>query len=282
MIQITPLLIIPFLVWVIAQGIKFSLALVRGEFDLRYLFASGGMPSVHSAVVCSLATVALIEQGLMSPVFGLAAVYAGIVMYDSFGVRRATGEQAHALNKLLDELTDRGTITDRAHYGKLREVLGHKPEEVIIGAVLGVVAAVAMEYNKVSPYLSFLADQPFRYELIFYAIFSAVLLLSGVAALVGQRKKRSERSKVIKRLGSLNIVAGITLAFLAVGQYERINILSGRGLAWLLLGSWLAWNAIYIFKNAKILRQPPVVDDSEERKAKWLKKAKRTHKKSKG
>lgn len=281
MIQVTPLLIIPFLVWVVAQGIKFSLALVRGEFDLRYLFASGGMPSVHSAVVCSLATVAFIEGGATSAIFGIAAVYAGIVMYDSFGVRRSTGEQAHALNKLLDELTERGSIADRARYGKLREVLGHKPTEVIAGAILGVVGAAAMEYNKVSPYLSFLAAQPYRYELAFYAVFSAVLLLSGVAAWFGQRKKRSERAKVIRRLGYLNILSGVTLAFLAGSQYEKISLLSGRGLAWLVLVAWLAWSAIYIIMNAKALRQPQQQDEGQQRREKWLKKAKRTTKKKK-
>lgn len=281
MIQVTPLLIIPFLVWVIAQGIKFSLALVRGEFDLRYLFASGGMPSVHSAVVCSLATVAFIEGGANSAIFGLAAVYAGIVMYDSFGVRRAAGEQAHALNTLLEELTDRGSIADRARYGKLREVLGHKPAEVIAGAVLGVAAAAAMEYNKVSPYLSFLAAQPYRYELTFYAIFSGVLILSGLAAWVGQRKKRSARAKVIRRLGYLNITAGVMLVLLAGSQYEQIAIASGRGLAWLVLVAWLAWSGIYIFKNSKVLRQGEIKDPSLERKDKWLKKAKRKTKKKK-
>ena len=281
MIQVTPLLVIPFLVWVIAQGIKFSLALVRGEFDLRYLFASGGMPSVHSAVVCSLATVAFIESGANSAVFGLAAVYAGIVMYDSFGVRRSAGEQAHALNTLLEELTERGSIADRARYGKLREVLGHKPTEVAAGAVLGVVAASAMEYNKVSPYLSFLAAQPYRYELYFYAIVSGVLLLSGVAAWVGQRKKRSARAKVIRRLGYLNLVSGAALALLALCQYEQIAIASGRGLAWLVLAAWLAWSGIYIFKNSKVLRQAEVKDPNLERKDKWLTKAKRTKKKKK-
>ncbi len=281
MIQITPLLIIPFLVWVIAQGIKFSLALVRGEFDLRYLFASGGMPSVHSAVVCSLATVAFIEGGATSAIFGLAAVYAGIVMYDSFGVRRAAGEQAHALNTLLQELTDRGSIGDRAHYGRLREVLGHKPAEVVAGAILGVVAAMAMEYNKVSPYLSFLASQPYRYELYFYAIFSAMLLLSGAAAWIGQRKKRSARAKVIRRLGYLNITTGGMLLALAGSQYEQISIASGRGLAWLVLLAWLSWSGIYIFKNSKVLRQAEVKDPGLERKDKWLKKAQKTKKRKK-
>ncbi len=281
MIHITPLLVIPFLVWVIAQGIKFSLALVRGEFDLRYLFASGGMPSVHSAVVCSLATAAFIESGADSAVFGLAAVYAGIVMYDSFGVRRAAGEQAHALNTLLEELTDRGSIADRARYGKLREVLGHKPTEVVAGALLGIVAACAMEYNKVSPYLSFLAAQPYRYELYFYAIASGVLVLSGLAAWAGQRKKRSARAKVIRRLGYLNLVSGFGLAGLVLCQYEQIAIASGRGLAWLVLAAWLAWSGIYIFKNARVLRQGEVKDPNLERKDKWLKKAKRSKKKKK-
>ena len=281
MIHITPLLVIPFLVWVIAQGIKFSLAIVRGEFDLRYLFASGGMPSVHSAVVCSLATAAFIESGADSAVFGLAAVYAGIVMYDSFGVRRAAGEQAHALNTLLEELTDRGSIADRARYGKLREVLGHKPTEVVAGALLGIVAACAMEYNKVSPYLSFLAAQPYRYELYFYAIASGVLVLSGLAAWAGQRKKRSARAKVIRRLGYLNLVSGFGLAGLVLCQYEQIAIASGRGLAWLVLAAWLAWSGIYIFKNARVLRQGEVKDPNLERKDKWLKKAKRSKKKKK-
>jgi acid phosphatase family membrane protein YuiD len=281
MIQVTPLLIIPFLVWVMAQGIKFSLALVRGEFDLRYLFASGGMPSVHSAVVCSLATVAFIEGGATSAMFGIAAVYAGIVMYDSFGVRRSTGEQAHALNKLLDELTERGSIADRTRYGKLREVLGHKPTEVIAGALLGVVGAMAMEYNKVSPYLSFLAAQPYRYELAFYAIFSAVLVVSGAAAWIGQRKKRSARAKVIRRLGYLNLVIGVTLALLAGVQYEQISIASGRGLAWLVLVAWLAWSGVYIFNNSKVLRQGEIKDTTTERRDKWLTKAKRTKKKKK-
>ncbi len=281
MIQVTPLLIIPFLVWVMAQGIKFSLALVRGEFDLRYLFASGGMPSVHSAVVCSLATVAFIEGGAKSAIFGIAAVYAGIVMYDSFGVRRSTGEQAHALNKLLDELTERGSIADRARYGKLREVLGHKPTEVMAGALLGVVGAMAMEYNKVSPYLSFLAAQPYRYELAFYAIFSAVLVLSGIAAWVGQRKKRSARAKVVRRLGYLNLTIGVTLALLAGVQYEQISIASGRGLAWLVLAAWLAWSGIYIFKNNKVLRQGEIKDTTTERRDKWLTKARRTKNKKK-
>lgn len=281
MIQVTPLLIIPFLVWVMAQGIKFSLALVRGEFDLRYLFASGGMPSVHSAVVCSLATVAFIEGGAKSAIFGIAAVYAGIVMYDSFGVRRSTGEQAHALNKLLDELTERGSIADRARYGKLREVLGHKPTEVMAGALLGVVGAMAMEYNKVSPYLSFLAAQPYRYELAFYAVFSAVLVLSGIAAWVGQRKKRSARAKVVRRLGYLNLIIGVALALLAGLQYEQISIASGRGLAWLVLAAWLAWSGIYIFKNSKVLRQGEIKDTTTERRDKWLTKARRTKKKKK-
>jgi acid phosphatase family membrane protein YuiD len=101
------------------------------------------MPSVHSAVVSSLATYALLQGGPTNPLFGVTAVFAAIVIYDSFGVRRSAGDNAKALNKLIAELAETGGVRDRAAYGHLREILGHKPLEslscVILGIVMGVV-----------------------------------------------------------------------------------------------------------------------------------------------
>ena len=43
--------------WLVAQGIKVLLALiVTRKFEPSYIFASGGMPSSHSALVMGLAT----------------------------------------------------------------------------------------------------------------------------------------------------------------------------------------------------------------------------------
>ncbi len=52
------------------------------------------MPSSHSAVVTSLATMVGKSEGLNSPMFGIATIFAFVVMYDAAGVRRAAGKQA--------------------------------------------------------------------------------------------------------------------------------------------------------------------------------------------
>src|SRR6266571_1039037 len=97
-------IIVPLATWVIAQVAKFMLAALRGRIDFRLLYASGGMPSVHSAIVTSLATTSFLIDGPTSHIFGLTVVVAAIVIYDSFGVRRSSGEQTVALNMLLRSL----------------------------------------------------------------------------------------------------------------------------------------------------------------------------------
>ena len=89
--------------WLTAQVIKVLIALfITRKFDLERLIGSGGMPSSHSALVCGLATAVFIRHGFMSFEFAVAAVLALIVMYDAMGVRRAAGEQAKTLNKLVN------------------------------------------------------------------------------------------------------------------------------------------------------------------------------------
>ena len=79
--------------WFCAQIIKTVLTLIRyREFRAERLFGAGGMPSSHSALVCSI-TVAMAKLvGFDSPLFGLTFVFSMVVMYDAMGVRRAAGE----------------------------------------------------------------------------------------------------------------------------------------------------------------------------------------------
>lgn len=123
-----------FFAWLIAQLIKILLHLIAtGQFNLQLIKESGGMPSSHSATVCAICVSIGRTQGFDSPLFALAAVLAMIVMYDATGVRRATGEQGKVLIKLIDmmKLHDQLQTT-------LKEVLGHKPLEVLAGAVIGI------------------------------------------------------------------------------------------------------------------------------------------------
>jgi uncharacterized protein len=127
--------------WLIAQGIKVLVALViTRKFEPSYIFAAGGMPSSHSALVMGLATAVARVQGLGSVYFAVAAVFAGVVMYDAAGVRRAVSKQARILNLMMDDFFhERGLDVHR-----LGELIGHTPVEVFAGAALGIALGLVM------------------------------------------------------------------------------------------------------------------------------------------
>ena len=130
-----PALIYGVLTWFIAQGLKVLLLYVREHrVDLRLLTAAGGMPSSHSALVCSIAVAIAFREGLDSPLFALAAGVAGVVMYDAASIRRAAGHHASVLNQIIEELFQGHPISDK----ELKELLGHTPTQVVFGALLGI------------------------------------------------------------------------------------------------------------------------------------------------
>ncbi len=108
--------------------------------NLRHLVSAGGMPSAHSALVTALATGVAITEGLRSPLFAIALVFAAIVMYDAAGVRQAVSAQARILNRMLDEIF----VEQRFNEKRLRELIGHTPVEVFVGAVLGLLLALLL------------------------------------------------------------------------------------------------------------------------------------------
>jgi acid phosphatase family membrane protein YuiD len=134
-------LMITLIVWFCAQAIKVVIGVLRERrFNFRWFVGTGGMPSSHAAGVCALATTCGLIYGLEAPIFGLATVFALITMFDAQGVRRAAGNQAKILNKILDTMFAGGIVSE----GHLRELLGHTPFQVIIGALLGVTMAIVL------------------------------------------------------------------------------------------------------------------------------------------
>ena len=122
-----------------AQILKFFVHLIwKRKIDLRLFTTTGGMPSSHSAGVIGLSTTVGLICGFSSIEFAMAIGYALVVMYDAAGVRRAAGKQAACLNKIImdiykQELKEAG--------GRLKELLGHTPMQVLMGALFGVVYA---------------------------------------------------------------------------------------------------------------------------------------------
>lgn len=136
-----PVVLIPIFSWFIAQVTKVALDLKKiGRINVRRFVGSGGMPSSHTAFVTSLATVVAVQCGCASTEFGIAFAIAAIVMYDATGVRRAAGKQAEVLNTLIEESQRNGRLTNLDV--KLKELIGHTPMEVLVGAVLGIAIAL--------------------------------------------------------------------------------------------------------------------------------------------
>ncbi len=133
-------LIISVCAWLIAQMIKVFIGLIKKRrIDLRYFTSSGGMPSAHSATVCALATSVALVQGIDSVSFGISAILALIVMYDAAGLRRWVGKQSVVLNRIVEEIRFRRPVAELER--DLRELVGHTPFQVIVGALLGIVVA---------------------------------------------------------------------------------------------------------------------------------------------
>ncbi len=125
--------------WAIAQTIKVIIGVIQQKkFDFRWFVGTGGMPSSHATGASCLMTLMGFEYGFDSPYFALAAAFALVVMFDAQGVRQASGRQAHILNKIMDDIYWQGKIQE----GRLRELIGHTPFEVIMGFLLGVIIAV--------------------------------------------------------------------------------------------------------------------------------------------
>lgn len=127
-----------------AQVIKFFIFTIKSKkVNFKIFTTTGGMPSSHSAGVMGLATSVGIITGFDSIVFAISIGFALITMYDAAGVRRAAGKTAACLNRMMDDFYKHDV---QAIGGKLKELLGHTPFEVIMGALFGIAFAYFFHY----------------------------------------------------------------------------------------------------------------------------------------
>jgi acid phosphatase family membrane protein YuiD len=132
---------VPFLLWFGIQTFKVIYDLVTThKFNFKRIMGAGGMPSSHSAVVVGLATLIGKDVGVGSPLFAISVILAFVVMYDAAGIRRAAGKQAALLNKIIET----PGLTGMQVSERLVEVLGHTPKQVIVGALIGLIAGLIL------------------------------------------------------------------------------------------------------------------------------------------
>lgn len=134
-------LVIPFLVLIITQVFKtIYFSIKNKKLDLFTLLTTGGLPSSHSSLVSSLATIVLKVNGAGSAEFAIAVILAIIVMYDASGIRKAAGEHAKILNEMMEEKE----YYSSKEYKKLKELLGHTKLEVFIGLLTGIFLTIVL------------------------------------------------------------------------------------------------------------------------------------------
>ena len=128
----------------LAQALKIPIHFFKtGKWKPNLFFQTGGMPSSHSAGVSSLSTFIALRRGIPTIDFALSLVYGLIVMYDAQGIRRQTGEltlKVNDMGELMDKVHSEESIQfEEKPPKKLKEMLGHEPEEVLGGALLGII-----------------------------------------------------------------------------------------------------------------------------------------------
>lgn len=123
--------IVPFAAWLVAGSIKFiinSISLGQPAFgQIGY----GGLPSNHSAIVSSVATLVAIREGLNHPAFAVALALAFIVILDANSLRRQVGKHAELINRMNNEEPQ----------APLRERMGHSRMEIAAGILVGIFTA---------------------------------------------------------------------------------------------------------------------------------------------
>lgn len=120
-------LITPFLAWLVCGLTKFAINSIKAKRLAFDLIGYGGMPSNHSAIVSSMASLIALKEGVDSPAFGVAITLAFIVILDASSLRKQVGMHAQAINQL-----------DNNQVKRLRERIGHDRCEIIVGILIGI------------------------------------------------------------------------------------------------------------------------------------------------
>jgi acid phosphatase family membrane protein YuiD len=131
---------------IVTQLVKIPIHYIQHRvWDFHKVLDAGGMPSSHAAGVTALTLALSYVVGPQSPIFATAVVFSAIVMYDAGGIRRHAGEHAVLLNRLAMEIAQSGLsvqASDTEEGERLKEILGHEPREVALGALLGIIIGI--------------------------------------------------------------------------------------------------------------------------------------------
>ena len=133
------MVLIPLAVGIFVQILKFVLYTAKHGLKWEYIFTHGHMPSAHTAFVISAVTSVGYYAGTTSGAFAIAVLFAVIIIDDALRLRMYLGDQGRYLNMLISELP-----VDKRKFPRLKERVGHRLSEVIIGGFIGFALSLAL------------------------------------------------------------------------------------------------------------------------------------------
>lgn len=127
-------LITPFFAWLVCGITKFVVNSIKARRLAFDLIGYGGMPSNHSAIVSSMASLIAFKEGIDTTAFGVAITLAFIVILDANSLRKKMEQHAIEINKLKS-------------YKEpiLRERIGHSKLEILLGIIIGIIMGFLLQ-----------------------------------------------------------------------------------------------------------------------------------------
>lgn len=137
--------------WITAQATKIIILLIKAKKNhtsakdvFVQILKSGGMPSTHSSVVFSLATTIIWNNAFSgndagAAVSALSLIFAVVVAFDAFNVRKQCGDLAVRFNEMAKECGN-------GKFEELKPIEGHTLPEVIVGGLCGIATGCVLHF----------------------------------------------------------------------------------------------------------------------------------------
>lgn len=135
--------ILPLITSVVTPVVKFVVFSLKHGWSIKNTFIAvshGHMPSSHTAFVTSMVTSVGYYEGLNSGAFAVALAMAIIVIDDSVRLRIYMGDHGRYLNQIIEQLPSMKELP------RLKERVGHKISEVIVGGIFGCALTLLLAY----------------------------------------------------------------------------------------------------------------------------------------
>mmetsp|Transcript_18063 Transcript_18063/g.44247 ORF Transcript_18063/g.44247 Transcript_18063/m.44247 type:complete len:396 (+) Transcript_18063:1835-3022(+) len=134
----------------------------RTTWECGRVGEAGGMPSSHTSCCSAVVMTIGLREGFDSYLFALAAIITLVIAHDAMGVRWAASRHARFINAVVRmensgfqriPSTNTMRMFENLRQSPLKEKLGHRSQEVVVGFIFGLAYAALAECQQDSSIL---------------------------------------------------------------------------------------------------------------------------------